>query len=336
MIDKVWIMSSIRRLGLVALPVVASLAAACASTGHASEAGAASAADPLKGYRFVYSKGDGQYHLYNARKRQVAELNVGTRTVLVHGGKRVFKEKSTKATVTTDAWVRKLRDPFASSKITSAAFRRELAGVLGSKAPDMLAIAMQYVSGAPAKKDSHGVRYAGDAHYGPMVGGKRQEGSDFNDYLGLTWKYFDGSTDKPEKAQYGSLDCSGFVRMVAGYRMGWPLENKQFTRARLPRRAVEIEKYAPGRVVIPNKGRKPASLAQLQAGDLLFWDADKGDGKAVDHVGIFLGKDSLGLYRFISSRKTADGPTLGDAGGRSVLNRKGSLYSDTFRSAKRI
>ncbi|MFI0450630.1 NlpC/P60 family protein [Actinomadura sp. 6N118] len=318
------------RLGLVSVVALAVL------PGQAAQASAQRAADPLRGHRFVYSKADGQYHVYNARRRHVAELTVGARTALVHGTKRTFREKTTKATVGTDAWVRKLRAPFATAQIRKAAFRKELAGLISSKSPDMLAIAMQYVVDAPAKKNAQGLRYAGDAHYGPMVDGKRQEGSDFNDYLGITWRYFDNSIDKPEKAQYGSLDCSGFVRMVAGYRMGWPLENKQYTRTRLPRRAVELERYAPGRVVIPNKGKKPASLAQLQAGDLLFWDADKGDGKAVDHVGIFVGKDSQGAYRFISSRKTADGPTLGDVGGRSVLNRKGALYSDSFRSAKRI
>ncbi|MFG1999451.1 NlpC/P60 family protein [Spirillospora sp. NPDC048911] len=322
-------MSSTR---LIVVPVTA-LAVLSGATAQAS---APAAADPLKGHTFVYSKTDGQYHVYNARRRHVAELTAGTRTALVHGTKRTFREKTTTATVATDAWVRKLRVPFTAAQIRRPAFRKELAGLIASKSPDMLAIAMQYVVNAPAKKDAKGVRYAGDAHYGPMVDGKRQEGSDFNDYLGVSWRYFDNSVDKPEKAQYGSLDCSGFVRMVAGYRMGWPLENKQYTRTRLPRRAVELERYAPGRAVIPNKGKKPASLAPLQAGDLLFWDADKGDGKAVDHVGIFIGKDSKGFYRFISSRKTADGPTMGDVGGRSVLNRKGSLYSDSFRSAKRI
>lgn len=292
-------------------------------------------ADPLKGYRFLYSEADRQTHVYDPRHRQVAELTAGARSVLVHGAKRTFKEPTTRAKVTTDAWVRKLRDPYAGGRFRQAPFRRELAGLLKARSDDLLAISMQYIVGAKPKKDAQGRVYRGDAHYGPLVDGQRQEGSDFNDYLGVAWKYYDGSVDKPEKKQVGSLDCSGFVRMVLGYRMGWPLENQQHTRKRIPRRATEIERYAPGRVIIPNTGARPANLSQLQAGDLLFWNADPLDGPAIDHVGIFLGRDSLGDYRFISSRKSVDGPTMGDVRGPSVLNRKGKLYSDSFRAAKR-
>ncbi len=73
----------------------------------------------------------------------------------------------------------------------------------------------------------------------------------------------------------------------------------------------------------------------LQPGDVVAFDASTTDGTRIDHVGIFLGRDSLGHDRFISSRKTADGPTLGDLGGRSVLDGTG-LYAVSFRTARRI
>jgi hypothetical protein len=50
---------------------------------------------------------------------------------------------------------------------------------------------------------------------------------------------------------------------------------------------------------------------------------------------MYLGVDSTGYMRFLSSRKSIDGPTMGDYAGRSVINSFG-LYSDTFRAARRF
>jgi hypothetical protein len=313
--------------------LASSIVVACGVLGQPATA----ATDPLAGYQFENQPAEGEYHLVlSSTGSHVAELTPGARSVVVHGPSRVFGEpNTTQATVTTDAWVYKLDDPFAAGRIADAGFRAQLAGFLRTEVPDLLAIAMEYVIDAPAKYDAGNLRYAGDADYGPLVDGKRQEGSDFNDYLGVSWTYFDSSIDKPETAQYGALDCSGFTRMIYGYRMGWPLESQQLTGERIPRRAIQIEQHAPGATIIPNEGRRPASLARLQPGDLLFWDADPQDA-GVDHVGFFLGRDSLGWQRFVSSRKTVNGPTMGDHGGFSVLDRPGSLYSESFRSAKRI
>jgi hypothetical protein len=70
-------------------------------------------------------------------------------------------------------------------------------------------------------------------------------------------------------------------------------------------------------------------------GDLVFHDASTNDGADIDHVGIYLGKDDRGGHRFISSRKTANGPTMGDAGGVSLLNGNG-LYAKSFVAARRL
>ena len=55
----------------------------------------------------------------------------------------------------------------------------------------------------------------------------------------------------------------------------------------------------------------------------------------LDHVGMYLGRDTNGHYGFISSRKTADGPTMGDRGGKSILDGTG-LYARTFRAVRRV
>jgi cell wall-associated NlpC family hydrolase len=104
---------------------------------------------------------------------------------------------------------------------------------------------------------------------------------------------------------------------------------------RLPRRSFEMAASAPGVVTVPNTGTKPTSTAALAPGDLLFWDASTNDGTQIDHVGIYLGLDSADAPRFISSRKTVDGPTLGDVGGKSLLSGTG-LYATSWRAARRL
>lgn len=164
----------------------------------------------------------------------------------------------------------------------------------------------------------------------------RAEGADFNDYLGITWTYDDGP-DWAEREQLRSLDCSGFIRMVLGFRMDVPLVLRPDAQG-LPRSAFEMLQSAPGVVTMPDTGRPPSSPSEpsdLLPGDLVFFDANNDDGDRVDHVGHSLGLDSVGAARFVSSRKTVNGPTLGDVGGRSVLTGTG-LYALPWRAARRI
>ena len=56
----------------------------------------------------------------------------------------------------------------------------------------------------------------------------------------------------------------------------------------------------------------------------------------IEHSGIFLGVDSKGHYRFISSRSQANGPTFGDAGGTSILDGRDAYWAVRFRTARRI
>jgi cell wall-associated NlpC family hydrolase len=259
----------------------------------------------------------------------LATFTDGARTVTLAGPARRFGEATTRATVRSTTWVRLLGAPFRGR-----VDRRWLARELADRSPDVLALGMQYVTGAPSRSDASGLRIAGDADYGPLQpDGTREEGSDFDDYLGIPWT-FGTSVDQPEATQHGALDCSGFVRIVFGYRAGLPLTLRPNGVA-LPRRAFEQYASAPGRVLVRDRGRRVASLRALAPGDLVFFDAATDDGTQIDHVGIYLGVDSLGHRRFLSSRKSANGPTLGDLAGPSILDGAG-LYARSFRAVRRL
>ena len=97
--------------------------------------------------------------------------------------------------------------------------------------------------------------------------------------------------------------------------------------------------WAPNGVGLPRRARYQAgygvSIPVPQVGDLVFFDASTDDGAAIDHVGIYLGVDSAGHRRFISSRKKANGPTMGDVGGASIID-GGGYWAAAFRAVRRI
>ena len=263
----------------------------------------------------------------------LATFTDGAYTVTLAGPERTFSEpQSTPESITHTVWVRILPATFAEQ-----VDEMWLAEKLRDSSPDVLAVSLQYISGAPPLYNESGLKIAGDADYGPLqADGIRQEGSDFNDYLGLPWSY--GSTlDNPEAAQLNSLDCSGFMRMIWGYRSGLPLALAPDGQG-IPRRSFEMLDFAPGVVTIANTGQQVTDFSRLAVGDLVFFDASTDDGTKIDHVGMFLGVDSAGHHRFISSRKSINGPTLGDYKGRSILepvNGTG-LYAHAFRAVRRL
>lgn len=249
--------------------------------------------------------------------RLVATLTDGARTVSLAGPSRTFAESTTSATVRSTTWVRLQPVPF-----TGTVDEVWLRSALADTTPDLLANAFRFTTGA-----------AQDASYGPLVEGVRQEGSDWNDYLGVTAVY-DGVEDRPEADQRGALDCSGYVRMVFGHLAGLPMV-LQPDGVRLPRRAVQMAGSAPGTLVVPDKGTQVTDFQALLPGDLVLFDASTDDGAAVDHVGIYLGRDSTGGHRFVSSRKSVDGPTMGDVRGASRLDGSG-MYANAFRAIRRL
>jgi len=93
--------------------------------------------------------------------------------------------------------------------------------------------------------------------------------------------------------------------------------------------------YGPGISVIANREVQPdpAELTKLQPGDLVFFQTDALPG--IDHSGIYLGVDSQGKRRLISSRGEPDGPTMGDIGRMSVLDGNSPLTRG-LRTARRI
>jgi hypothetical protein len=88
-------------------------------------------------------------------------------------------------------------------------------------------------------------------------------------------------------------------------------------------------------VIVPDTKVQVKDFSKLGVGDLVFFDADESDGTQIDHVGVFLGLDAGNHDRFISSRKGANGPTLGDYKGKSILDGTG-LFARSFRAVRRL
>jgi NlpC/P60 family len=254
-------------------------------------------------------------------------------TVTLLGPERTFTESSAKNPVNTTVWVRVLAAPF-NGTVDEDWLTQSL---IDHTSLDVLAIAMQYITDAPPITDSSGLQIAGKASYGPVKeDDTREEGGDFNDYLGIAWK-FSGKTHQPNADFFQSLDCSGFIRMVWGYRSSLPLNYTPNDGLSIPRHSWEILSSAPGVIIVPDVGDKQlTTFARLAVGDLVFFHAKVEDhDPQIDHVGMYLGQDTAGHYRFISSRQKIDGPTLGDFGGSSLLDGKG-LYAKSFRAVRRL
>ncbi len=195
---------------------------------------------------------------------------------------------------------------------------------------------MQYADGAAAEKNPDGLQFRGDAIFGPVepAGYARLEQSDFQDYLGVSYTFPDAGRKAAKPSHKGALDCSGFVRMVYGYRLGYPLLGTNDAGPGLPRRAFAIAENGPGVKLIPNTRTRVTAYDALQPGDLLFFEVE-GSADELDHVGIYLGLDNAGHHRFMSSRERANGPTFGDLGGTSLID-DGGKYSQGWRAARRI
>jgi hypothetical protein len=291
--------------------------------------GGAKAAGESPGFVFRRAEAPARTNVYDHRGKWLASFTDGARTVRLLGPTRDLAEPGA-VTVRSTTWVRLLDAPFDGT-----VDREWLAETLNDTSPDILAIAIQYTTGAPAVM-SGGRQIAGDASYGPLVDGSRQEGSDFHDYLGITYKLATGTVMEPDPTQLGSLDCSGFVRMVMGYRGGIPMALRpRADRSLLPRRSIEIFEGGPGVMVIPDTGVQVTDFSKVEPGDLVFHDADDGDGPVVDHSGIYVGRDLNGRHRFVNSRKSMDGPTMGDGSTPSLLDGK-YLFARTFRGTRRL
>jgi len=270
----------------------------------------------------------------------LAVFTDGTRTVRLSGPSRTFREpRFTTALVTTNAWVRLAPKTWKPGSEEASWVRPWLTKALADRSPDVLAVATEYIDGAESRLDDQGRQIAGDADFGPLSDTDpdgRAENSDFYDYMSVSWEFpTDGKREKPDSAHARSLDCSGFLRMVYGFRLGYPLRGTNTKGTGLPRRAYAMAEFGPGVRLMPNTGERATDYDVLQPGDLLFFNAGPVQGANIEHSGIYLGVDNGGHHRFISSRATANGPTMGDLGGASLLDGSG-YWAIRFRTARRI
>ncbi|WGD41335.1 NlpC/P60 family protein [Streptomyces cathayae] len=245
-------------------------------------------------------------------------------------------------TVTHGDWVRVLPEPFDGN--WTPELESTVRAWSGSTAPDVLAYAAMFLPGAPevisGSGPAEGKKVLGAAKYGyENAGGYRVEGADFHEYMDIGWTFPDGAHTGPHSAQKGALDCSGYTRMVYGYHMGVPMAAKEDTSGtRIPRRSRDMADHTPGVRIARTDGVNPPAAELLQPGDLVLFNADSGDDgptATADHVGIHLGTDTAGKRRFLSSRKTINGPTMSDLGGASLLDGTGT-YARTLHTVHRI
>ncbi len=317
-------------MSLMSRPLVVSMAVLClvASSLHAQ-------------FKFQPQSDPARVEVKSSTGQWLATFTKGCQTVTLQGPKRTFAESTAADAITHDVWVRTLPKPFDGEKVPQEWLMEALKSN-HVKAPDVLAMGMQYLRDAPVIKQGE-TQIAGDASYGPAtLSGSRAEGSDFNDYLGITVNA-GGRADTPEPDQFLCVDCSGFTRLLFGYRVCAPNKSAVFSLVsadsqkpgELPRRAVQLAECGTGVLIIPNQGKQITTFTAMQPGDLVFFDGDDNDGTAIDHVGTYLGVDTGGHHRFISSRKSADGPTMGDTQGKSLLDGSGK-YAACFRAVRRL
>ncbi|GAU71429.1 Syd protein [Streptomyces sp. NBRC 110611] len=272
-----------------------------------------------------------------------------SRTATLKGPSRAFSESAAiSPRVITDDWVRLMPQAWHVGSEKERWFKEWFRSYRDSRQEDLFAIAFQYVRGAPVKKDDKGIAYAGDAKFGPINhdldkhhGTPRLEQSDFFHYLGIPYTFYNGTLKQPKASRYRAIDCSGFIRMVFGYRSHYPLAPSDYTgNGLLPRTADGIGRSHLGAEIIPLSGptpwyERPHNIDALQPGDLIFFKIDGHTGNRLDHVGLYLGPDTEGHKIFISSRKKANGPTIGNKGGVSRLDGSG-FYAQRLRKAIRL
>ncbi|MFJ3904394.1 C40 family peptidase [Streptomyces sp. NPDC090025] len=236
-----------------------------------------------------------------------------------------------------DTWVRVLPAPFDGA--WTAAMEQRIRAWAADTTPDALAYTAMFRAHAPKVTDpaQPDQQVLGAAGYSKVdAAGLRYVGADFHEYLGVPWTFpVTGVTVPAEEKFKGCMDCSGFVRMVYGHRMGIPMLDSGHDGVNLPRTSKFQSAYGPGVVVAQESAQAP-SLAAMRIGDVVFFDAT-GTDEVADHTGIYLGYDQYGNQRFASSRRTPNGPTIGDVGGRSVLNgNPGELYTEKLRVIRRF
>jgi hypothetical protein len=252
------------------------------------------------GYTYHRSTGPDRTEIMDSAGQPVAIMTDGARTAHIYGPSRTFEEPSfTDAKIETDMWVRLAPQAWHAGAEQQRWFIDWLAAARRDRSPDVLAIAFEYIDGAPAKKDNQGQQYSGDASFGPPDPADpdgRQERSDFYDYLGLPWTFLDGKLGAPEPQRKLALDCSGYLRMVYGHRLGYPLRGTNTPGDGLPRRAYAMAELGPGVQLMPNSGQRAREIDRLLPGDLVFFNAQPIPNRQIDHSRHIPGLDDGGHH----------------------------------------
>jgi cell wall-associated NlpC family hydrolase len=317
---------------------------------------------------------------------EVARFTEGAYTVSVRGyANRSFATTDTDGVavnVTHTIYVRTLSAPFSSSmsdedKTAWLRAARE-ANCAGNK--DILAITNQYTENAPEVWVS-GARLMGDADY--------VSGCDFHDYLCTSWTPPDGSTrltdlscqasgacpDPSVSLNVGSMDCSGFVRMVFGHRNNFEAQLPAYTASiglsafryplstsqaptHLPRSSRNQYRYGPGIKVVPFRVASAPTQAEinaLQPGDLVFFNLDDTSAACcepetpdsddtccddgITHVGIYMGEQEARSGKPTRYRLVNSRNSMHGPtlGNTSFINTSSSSgWSSKFRAARRL
>lgn len=289
-------------------------------------------------YQFVQLSDPDRTIVTTPEGGNIADLTHGARTaVFLTGGQRTFVEpQTTKARIVTSSRVRVAQEQFHPDMLQTEKFAAWLLAQIGSTEPDVLSAACDYITGVPDRTDGHGVKIIGDAGFGLTGPHSDRDGADFFDYLGIPWRWTDGKTTAPSAQFNRDLDCSGFIRLVYGYRMGMTLYRTNGYVDGLPRSAYAMADHAPS-VAVASPARPdevPRDLSRVRAGDLVFFALHDDNPAVITHSGIVLGPDTDGALRFVSSRGTVDGPTFGDVRGAGVIN--SGYFGDRLRRAIRL
>ena len=299
-------------------------------------------------YEITTSNGLTNVYVKEGRNRTwVATFTTDSRTVTMSGDYRSFTENN--LSVEHNTWVRLLSAPFTGTVDTGWVGARLAENVTNPNTPDILAISMEYTNDGNL-----------DAKYGPD--GTLDEGSDWSDYLGVDHQYvnhwswslqkYTNWTHVADADRLGALDCSGFIRMVFGYRGGITMmynPDPNNPTSLFPRRSYQMWDSCIGKKVMTGYqfGANNAStlLANVRIGDLVFFNADTStttEKWRIDHVGMYLGEDEHGDMRFIHSRRTDNrGPSFNhDGTGKSILNDDGTnnwlYYAKSLVGARRL
>ncbi|MDI1445755.1 hypothetical protein [Polyangium sp. 6x1] len=283
----------------------------------------------------------------------VAWFTKGAYTVRMTGPSRTFAAGvSGVPSVTSTTWIRTLATPFDPATMSTTArsawlnAARAVNCVTGTS--DILAVAYEYIEGASK-----------DAGYA--------NGADFHDYLGISWDPSDASLITADSTQLGKLDCSGFLRLIFGQRANFlyggveaKIPMSLYVTGTLTRASKDQYQSGPGKIIVPfrtqpsgvaafNGTPTATELSSIQVGDIVFFDSSCDysvaapscgtDWTSIGHTGIYVGRDASNNARFLSSRSTADGPTVANTGGWSVFNDAVGLsgtYPKRFRGARRF